>query len=611
MAQICYPRPGRALAPKLLADILRIPVSLHRGRQGVSTRRRLLLCDLDDEVWNRFPQAVCRELGQQVVLAVGRAVRTSPVLAGLRMPALPAGLTLADLDLETRTRNALTAAGFAHRPQDLGKMTADGMLRLRGFWAKSLVDLLIALEYAATHPKAHPSLPAKGPEPVKHADVLRHGSRPGHRPAPLKLNRALINEAIALGKMSNLRRIPFNDPRLGDLLRAMDTESDTVGEMLGRIRRQRLKPSDPTQLPGQWKAFRQRIRSIQSLPLETELVAIFSAGEASRDRQIIAGHFGWGGHGRRTLDALGRKYGVSRERIRQICNRAIKQHRNVEVFAPVLDRALAFLAARIPSSLAALQAEFDKARLSACRLPIDVVVEAASLLGRTPPFVLAAVEEGRVAVAAAQARLPAAIARAAKQAAANYGAATISRVLAELSTRPRAEVPRKLIDETLQGLTGFRWLDAGRQWFQRDGTHPSYGLPNMIGKILSVCPRIKVNRMCAALARNRRSRRPLPPPRVLLEFCRNMPGVRVEGTTVIAAAPRSWRTALADAERIVVRTLKWYGPILERAELEGLCLRAGMNRFSFNAILMSSPVIVPHGRGRYGLLASAGKSTVR
>ncbi len=608
MEQNCYPRSARPIAPKLLADVLRIPVRSQRGRKGVSTPRGLLLCDLDEEAWNRFPHAVCRGLGRHVVVAVGRAARTSSVLANLRIPAIPPGLTLADLDLETRTRNALTAAGFGRRPQDLGKMTAEGMLRLRGFWAKSLVDLLTALEYAAAHPTPPSSVAGKGRQPVEHANVLRHGSRPGHRLAPPKLDRGLINQAIALAKLAGIRRIAFNDPRLGGLLRAMDTESDTVGEMLERIRRQRLAPSDPAQLPQQWKTFRQQIRSIDRLPLETELVEIFGAGGASRDRQIIARYFGWDGHGRHTLEALGGKYGVSRERIRQICSRAIKQHRNIEVFAPVLDRAMAFLAARIPRNLAALQAEFNEARISACRLPIELIIEAARLLGRKPPCVLVAVEQGHVAVAAAQARLPGAIARAAKEAAANYGAATVSRVLAELSTRPPAEVPRKLIDETLQTVAGFRWLDARRQWFQRDGTHPSYGLPNMIGKILSICPRIKVGRMRAALARNRRSRRPLPPSRVLLEFCRHMPGVHVEGTTVIAVAPRSWRTALAEAERIVVRTLKWYGPILERAELENICRRAGINRFSFNAILMSSPVIAQHGRGRYGLLASAGKS---
>lgn len=221
----------------------------------------------------------------------------------------------------------------------------------------------------------------------------------------------------------------------------MDTESDTVGEMVGRVRRRRLVPADPAGLPEQWQAFRQRMRSIQSLPLETELVEIFAAGFVGRDRQIVTRYFGWDGQGRHTLEALGQKYGVSRERIRQICSRAIKQHRNIAVFAPALDRAIAFLAARIPRSLAALQAEFDKAGISAGRLPIELVLEAAPLLGRQPPCVLVAVEEGHVAVAASQARLPAAIARAAKQVAANYGAATVSRALEELSARCMPRCP--------------------------------------------------------------------------------------------------------------------------------------------------------------------------
>jgi len=602
MVQSFYPRPGQPIAPKLLAEVLRIPVEQHRGGKKAPRRRPRLLCQLDEKAWSRFPQPVCRELGQEVIRAVGRAARTSSALANLQIPAIPPGFGLADLDLEARTKNSLTAAGFGRRPQDLRKMTAEGMLRLRGFWVKSLVDLLTSLEFAAKHPKAYPLAPAQAPQPVKPAGALHRGPRPGRKPTPQKLQRALVNQAAAMGKMPELRRIPFDDPRLGNVLRAMDTQSDTVGEMLDRIGRQRLTPSDPRQLPAEWKTFRRQLRTIARLPLETELVEIFGAGEASRDRQIIARYFGWDGQGRRTLEVLGREYGVSRERIRQICSRAIKQCRNVAVFAPVLDRAVAFLAAQIPRRLAALQTEFDRARFSACRLPIALVAEAMKLLGRKPPCVLAAVEKGYVAVAAGQLRLPAAIAQAAKRIAANYGAATLSRLTSELPPRLRAAASRRLLDETLETLAGFRWLDARRQWFQLDGTHPDYGLPNMIGKILSVCPRIEVGRMYTALLRNRRSRRPLPPPKVLLEFCRHMPGVRVEGRTIVGGASRSRSAPLADVERIVVRTLRRHGPILGRAELEDLCLRAGVNRYSFNAAVMSSPVIAQHGRGVYGLL---------
>ncbi len=122
---------------------------------------------------------------------------------------------------------------------------------------KSLVDLLTSLEFAAKHGKTHPVTPAKAPEPVRHANAPRLGPGPEKKLAPLGLNRALINQATTMGRMPELRRIPFNDPRLGNVLRAMDTESDTVGEMLDRIGQQRLTLSDPLQLPAEWKAFRQ------------------------------------------------------------------------------------------------------------------------------------------------------------------------------------------------------------------------------------------------------------------------------------------------------------------------------------------------------------------
>ena len=282
------------------------------------------------------------------------------------------------------------------------------------------------------------------------------------------------------------------------------------------------------------------------------MAEIFDPGGPDRDRQIVVQYFGWDGHGRRTLEALGREYGLTRERIRQICSRAVKQQRNVEAFAPVLDRAIAFLAERTPMNLAALQAEFDKSRISACRLSIESVCQAARFLGRKLPFATVAVDKGRVVVAAGHARLPAAIVRAAKRAAASYGAAAVADVVAELSARLRAKAPRRLVRKTLESIAGCRWLDAGRRWFQLDSTPSAYGLPNMIDKILSVCPRIDVLRMRTALARNGRSRRPLPPPKVLLEFCRHTarrprcrerpssPPRRAIGTRRWRKSSRSW-----------------------------------------------------------------------
>ena len=44
--------------------------------------------------------------------------------------------------------------------------------------------------------------------------------------------------------------------------------------------------------------------------------------------------------------------------------------------------------------------------------------------------------------------------------------------------------------------------------------------------------------------------------------------------------------------------------MMERGTFEELCIRDGMNRFSFNAIIMCSPVICQYGRSVYGLLGA-------
>jgi hypothetical protein len=83
-----------------------------------------------------------------------------------------------------------------------------------------------------------------------------------------------------------------------------------------------------------------------------------------------------------------------------------------------------------------------------------------------------------------------------------------------------------------------------------------------------------------------------------------MPDVRVEGRRIVSDPPRDWRTSLIGVEAQLVAALKTHGPIMERGEMEDLCVAAGMNRFSFHAFVSWSPVIVQHGHSVYGLLGT-------
>ena len=556
------------MAPQMLREILREPIPA-RMVQGTPAQG-LRLCDLDETVWDKLDHSLIGKLGELIVSRVNvsgynRAIQER------RLPKPPKGVRLEDLHLENRTYNCLRREGFSKRPEDFAEWTVGQLLSIKAFGAKCLVDLLSSLETLAA----------------------REG----------KLDKELTAEAKALGKTPDAAQISFSDPRLGEWLRETDAEANTIGELVTHILNRRLDPPDPLRLYKRICEVRRRVRELTQLSLEEELIQLFSTAASDRDRQIIAKYHGWDGGGGRTLEELGKKYELSRERIRQICVRAIKRNRGVKLSAPVLDRSLAFIAERIPSALDRLQAEFNATGLPACNLPLEIVQQAAGFLSRKPEFAIVPVGESRLVIEPERVQMPRVIVQAAKRVVLSYGATTVADVAAELPKQSAKKTDYKLILETLKTLKDFQWLDEKRGWFRLESL-PQYGLPNMVEKILSVTGRIEVPKLRGAVARYRRTGRKVPPVTVLLEFCRQMPGVSVDGNTIVADPPLDWREVLGGVERGMVSVLEEHGPVMERGEFEELCIKNGMNRFSFNAIVMCSPVITQFGRSVYGLLGA-------
>ena len=61
---------------------------------------------------------------------------------------------------------------------------------------------------------------------------------------------------------------------------------------------------------------------------------------------------------------------------------------------------------------------------------------------------------------------------------------------------------------------------------------------------------------------------------------------------------------MTGVEAKLVGILQKHGPVMERSELEDLCVGSGMNRFSFHAFIACSPVIAQYGHSIYGLLGA-------
>ena len=400
-----------------------------------------------------------------------------------------------------------------------------------------------------------------------------------------------------------------DDPRFSLWMHAVDVEAHTALELAERLLARGQDPPDPLYAAEQVRHLRQRIEGMQELTIEQELIEVFAPGPDDRNAEILIGYYGWRDGRQHTLTDIGNRFGITRERIRQICGKLTKKPKNpAAILAPVMDRALAFVQQRLPASAAALEAELRERGWTSVGMPLENLATGAKLLGRRADFRVVRIDADqkdgpRLAVRAEAVDAVLAIVDAAKKDIYFHGLATIGRIERLVAARFPGCVGPELVTQTLRLVEGFAWLDEASGWFRLQGIG-RHGLPKTIDKVLAVAGAVSVGQLRAAMGRNRRLWKAPPPEKVLLEFCRDMPGVKIEGQRIIADPPRDWREALTGVELKLVRVLTEHGPVMERGQMEDICVRDGMNRFSFHAFVSWSPVIVQLGHSMYGVLGA-------
>jgi hypothetical protein len=560
-----YPRTGDRVAPATLRQGLLEPVPAEwvAGTPADGLR----FSELDETVWQKLPQETILTLAEMIVARVA-ACCARRLFDPRHFPRPPEGLKLSDLRLEHRTYLCLAREGFEEAPQALGDHTIGEILAIRAFGPRCLVDLLSSLE-----------------------TLLAQGK---------PLSRELTIEAQRLRQLPAARDARSDDPRFSSIIGEIDGEATTVWELAQRLCARRQDPPDTEYVIGRLRQLHAQIAGISQRTLEEELTEIFTGSAQERNRDIVVGYYGWRDGRPHTLAEIGKRYGMTRERTRQICAKLVRREAPASILAPVLDETLAFLERRLPCSVEELERALAEAGLTAVGLRLSNVEEAAKLLGRPVPFAVVRVDHASLAVEPRHAVAPPVVMELAKKEIYYHGVATVERIMELLRGKLSEPISLAVVRETLQLIEGFCWLDVERGWF-RLLTTQKHGLPKAIDKVLSVASPVTAAQVRAAVGRNRRMWIDPPPEHVILAFCRQLPGVRVEGDRIFGDPPRDWKKTLTGVEAELVGILKEHGPIMERGELEDLCVASGMNRFSFHAFIASSPVIAQYGHSIYGL----------
>jgi len=492
------------------------------------------------------------------------------------LPKLPDQITSDELLLEPRTRNCLIKRGLLDPPQKLADLTIGQVRKIPNFGKKCLVDLLASLESVAPRAGKNSS------------NVIEPG-----REQIEQLKRKIRRTACKLQRLKNASLILCDDPRFGHLIREMRLRANNARDAAEMLFSGSVVPVNPRLVIRCLVDLIKQIRVARRIPLEAELWDVTGELGDERDRQIIVRRFGWDGRPPRTLESVGQRYGITRERVRQICTR-IEGVQKSEPFLPVLDRILRMAAAAAPTPADELEKEVVRRGLTRATFHLDTLVEVAHGFRRKTNFTIEALHGRRIVVPATRSHLLEQIHQTARATVRHWGVSNVEDLAA--ATNTSSAVVRQL----LPFVPTFKWLDESSGWFWIADVRRN-SLLTSIRKILAVSSVIDVGELRAGVGRPHRRKGFAPPRRVLLEVCRQLAWCRVDGNMVAATQSQNPDQVLSDSERIMFNILKSDEPVLQRSEFERLCLAAGINRHSFWAFLSYCPIITRYAPEVYGL----------
>jgi hypothetical protein len=335
------------------------------------------------------------------------------------------------------------------------------------------------------------------------------------------------------------------------------------------------------------------------LTLERELHELLGTG---RNALIAARYYGLDGRGGGSLQTVGDEIGVTRERVRQIVTATSEWVRTGRAVSPTLDRTIAFVVDHMPARAGEVEAELLFQRITSGLFRLEGIIKAAELLRRRLPFSITEVGEERL-VHARGIRSVDTIVRIARRVISRWGMATVSGVMVELRKVEPGGCDRKLVASALACLKGFHWLEQSAGWFWLSDTRHN-PLLNRMKKILSVANPIDILELWAGIGRDSRMKGFRPPKRVLLEFCRQAPGLQVNDAIVHAEPGVHSDDVLGQTEIDIVHMLSEHGGTMATSEFKSVCLGMGVNRSTFYQNLVRSPIISRYGNHLYGLIGS-------
>lgn len=333
---------------------------------------------------------------------------------------------------------------------------------------------------------------------------------------------------------------------------------------------------------------------------------------------LLSRHISPQGDGR-TLIEVGNANGVTRERIRQICEAFEDVFIESDIATPALDKSLAATSRIAPCSVDEVNEQL--ARFIGEGAGIESLLHWTSVLGRDDVKVICHRTRTRVrgqlvdikmVERAETAPWMTAMIRLVSRDCSMFGCTNILRVAGLLALRKNATPGQEAMENALEGAAGFRWLDRETGWFAL-GDSSGCSAASRVRKMMAVAhDHLGTDEITAALASDDmwmyRETQSLglatPPVHVLRELFRGWPWLRVVQKGRFAPADSFDATrVLSDVEQLGVKVITDHDGVACRFELkEALIGQLNVSDVLVSVMLGSSPIFERVEHGLYRLI---------
>ncbi len=340
--------------------------------------------------------------------------------------------------------------------------------------------------------------------------------------------------------------------------------------------------------------------------LEDELVELvqtilYKSGD--RNRKIVVQFFGFDGSGRKTLQEVGIKFGITRERVRQITAGFERRLHGKSIYLPMFRSAGNLILERIPASTGAVGEELRKRQITRTKFDVSGITALLRLIEEDELFAIATIAGETFAVKRDAVDTLGRVPRIARGLVSTYGCGHIEHIISYSQEEFELELTSHEVKVALEGIPGIKWLDDERQWFTILDTKRNR-LNNVVRKVVSVAQRLTVAELRAAIKRVHRLDGFAPPSEILRAFCRTLPDSEINGDYIINVGRLNPDHTLGEIEHCFYDVLRDHRSVMTMSALRDECLSRGLNANSFYQYLTYSPIVCRLAREVYCLVGA-------